>query len=177
MKDGVIAIALLTVSTFCFEANSQSDDNNALAFLVGDWDVAEYIAPGVMGPEREGQGKAAIAWGPGNNSVIINYESVSGPMSGFQITQFVSKDQADNAFELAWVDSFTPGVTLRQGMLRDDGSFRFTSVAEINGANVTQISLISRTDSGFMIETFNEMEDYDPALSMRLTYTPAQSSN
>ena len=170
----LLAVFMMSHSTVAVSEQSSSEIDNGLSMLIGEWTVSEEIAMRPDRPKLKGKGKAYTKWGPGKNSVIIEYQTIEGPLKGFSLTEVISKEAEEGEFSLAWVDSFTSGIKIRKGTKLKDGSFQFTSDVVRNGEKIKVVSIIKSIHNSFNISTFHQRLNEEPTLFMSLTHTPSK---
>lgn len=100
--------------------------NQKLARFVGEWSCQETYHAGGYTPEevKSTQANDSIRWGPGQNSVIANYQSDSA-IGHYEAHNIITWDASDDAFYYVFLDSF--GSFQRQRGTLDGDTVTFTS--------------------------------------------------
>ena len=140
-----------------------------LALFPGQWTVREELVFGdrVMA----GRGSMTCTWGPGKHSVLIQYESVEGPMAGFKLTEMIARD-ADGSYALSWVDSRSPGIKVKRGTYTNEGGFSFiTPRSRIDPTRPVESStIVANDDGGFVITGYLHDGEESAKRTMTLTF-------
>lgn len=84
--------------------------------LIGMWIAREHWekAPG-WSPGGEGTGIEKITSGPGGMSLIIDYESSSGPFATYSGHGILSWDVFDKCYRMAWSQPMLSGISIETG--------------------------------------------------------------
>jgi hypothetical protein len=141
-----------------------------LSFLLGCWKVAETFEAGPMGAGGSGEAEMSARIGPGGNSIIIDYVSTRGPMSGFAMHEIITWEAQQRAYQMVYVTSRS-GAELSRGTRRDD-SFVFEREATHGGRTFVSRGIITdvRSDS-FAMESHVAPSGGPAQRIMRLEYT------
>ncbi len=148
-----------------------------LAFMVGEFDVASRIAMGPAGEASEGKGRMTSRWGPGRQSVLIDFESTEGRMRGFGLHQVITavprwgrgEAEGEQRYELAYVQSFAPGIQTMEGERTEKG-LEFRSEVQRGQMTVESISVIEKTEAGFTITSYRKVGEGERQEAMKLEY-------
>lgn len=88
--------------------------------LAGVWDSTEAWekVPGVS-PGGRGAGKQSVRIGPGGLSVILDYESISGPFPDYRGHGILSWEPDEKIYRMVWAQNVTPGISIETGRMED----------------------------------------------------------
>lgn len=80
-----------------------------LHVMAGEWTCAEEMGPAT------GTGRMTGRLGPGAHTVLSEYESIGGPMQGFQLHEVITYSPGDGKYRIYFSDPYTQGVTVATG--------------------------------------------------------------
>lgn len=162
-------LGLLAVLALHLPALAQQEAER-LEAMAGTWDVAYEIAPGPSGRGGSGEGTMTARRGPAGNSLILDFESDSGPTAGFRIHQIIAWNTDRKAYDVVWVDSFNPGVIAAEGQARGD-EIVYSRESVRGGVRVVTKGVVSAVRSGsFTITSFLSLDGGPDVETMTLTY-------
>lgn len=164
-------LTLLLGLALCGPLSSQQTTPDLLQALVGNWDVTYELPPGPSGRSGQGQGQMTSRLGPGDGSVILDYTSTSGPMAGFKIHQIIAWQAEQQLYDIAWVDTYTPGVTQAVGKPAGDGITYSRESMRGELKVVTKGAFSEITPQSFTLSSFMSLDGGPDVLTMTLRYT------
>lgn len=142
-----------------------------LEAMVGDWHVDYEMAPGPSGRGGSGEGAMTARRGPAGNSLILDFESTSGPTAGFEIHQVIAWDPDRQAYDVVWVDTYNPGVQTAGG--RADGDEIVYSREAVHGdvRMVTKGVVSAVGTRSFTITSYLSLDGGPDVKTMTLRYS------
>jgi hypothetical protein len=99
--------------------------------LAGDWDSTEMWekVEGVS-PGGKGTGKQTVRVGPGGLSVIVDYESHTGPFPDYRGHGVLSWEHDEKIYRMAWAQNVTPGISIETGGMEGENLVTSYEISE-----------------------------------------------
>lgn len=140
-------------------------------FMLGSWKTKETLDPGPMGKGGQGVGEMVVSVGPGGRSIVIDYRTVEGPMSGFAMHEIITFDPETQSFQQAYVTNRTDGLVTARGTAHDDG-FIFEHAVGMNGQTFLSRGTIQEiSKNSFAMEGLMGPEGGEMSRMMRLEHS------
>ena len=89
--------------------------------LIGTWDTKEHweVLAG-FSPGGEGTGVETVTEGPGGQSVIVDYRTLTGVFPGYTGHGLISWELYERMYRMVFVQSVYPGISVEAGKVEGD---------------------------------------------------------
>lgn len=147
---GVFSTTFLTI-LLCAPAALEASGADLLKRMVGHWHVE--VEMHTQNGDVSGTGEATVRLGPGDRSLVMDYQGLEGPMASFALHQIVTWNDDESEITLIWVDSRNPGATVVNGEQHGE-EFHFDRAADEGGATMFRSTYADLQEDSFEARSY-----------------------
>lgn len=113
------------------------------------WEKVEDVSPGGMGT-----GKQIVRLGPGGLSIVMDYESMTGPFPDYRGHGILSWEHDEKIYRMAWAQNVTPGISIEVGRVEDGNLVTSYEITEHGQKYIVRNVYSDRKPDSYTLTTY-----------------------